>query len=66
MKLKQSHIDSNNADDPELRRLYETAFPIQEQIPYDDLIQLLDAMDIDHAVTNEDLNIVLLPFQSIP
>ena len=58
MKLKQSHIDSNNADDPELRRLYETAFPVQEQIPYDDLIQLLDAMDIDYTAYFDDETLV--------
>ena len=45
--LKTVQINSGNADDVELRRLYETAFPAQEQIPYDDLIHLLDAMDID-------------------
>ena len=54
MRLKQSHIVSNNADDPELRRLYETAFPVQKQIPYDDLIQLLDAMDIDYTAYYDD------------
>jgi hypothetical protein len=45
--LRTVKINSGNADNVELRRLYETAFPVQEQIPYDDLIHLLDAMDID-------------------
>ena len=41
-------INSTTAADEQLRRLYETAFPVEEQIPYDDLICLLDAMDIDY------------------
>ena len=51
MRLVQ--INSGNADDLELRRLYETAFPEQEQIPYDDLIHLLDVMDIDYTAYYE-------------
>ena len=42
-------INSGNADNEELRRLYETAFPEQEQIPYEDMIELLDKMDIDNT-----------------
>ena len=52
--LKLVEINSRNADDAELRRLYETAFPVQEQIPYDDLIHLLDAMDIDYTAYYDD------------
>ena len=52
--LRTRAIISSNADDVELRRLYETAFPVQEQIPYDDLIHLLDAMDIDYTVYYDD------------
>ena len=47
--LKTVVIDSQNANNEELRRLYETAFPVGEQIPYDELIYLLDAMDIDYT-----------------
>ena len=47
--LSTVHINSSNAKDEELRRLYETAFPQEEQIPYDDIIYLLDAMDLDYA-----------------
>ncbi len=47
--LKAVVIDSQNARNEELRRLYETAFPVGEQIPYDELIYLLDAMDIDYT-----------------
>ena len=51
--LRRVQINSGNADNEELRRLYETAFPAEEQIPYDDLIPLLDAMDIDYTAYYE-------------
>ncbi len=47
-------INSGNADNEELRRLYETAFPEQEQIPYEELIELLDKMDIDYTAYYDD------------
>ena len=47
--LTAIRINSGNADDDQLRRLYQTAFPVQEQIPYEDLIHLLDVMDIDYT-----------------
>lgn len=49
ISLTRVEIDSNNADNEELRRLYGTAFPVEEQIPYDDLIYLLDKLDIDYT-----------------
>ena len=47
-------INSVTADDEQLRRLYETAFPVEEQIPYDDIIHLLDVMDIDFTAYDDD------------
>lgn len=47
--LTTVNITSANADDPALRQLYGTAFPVEEQIPYDDLITLLDKLDIDYT-----------------
>lgn len=47
--LERIQINSKNAGHEELRQLYETAFPVEEQIPYDDLIYLLDAMSIDYT-----------------
>ncbi|MBQ6168014.1 MAG: GNAT family N-acetyltransferase [Muribaculaceae bacterium] len=47
--LRSIAINSENARDEALRHLYETAFPAEEQIPYEDLIVLLDAMDIDYT-----------------
>lgn len=52
--LRSVEIDSEKARDGELRRLYETAFPVEEQIPYDDLIHLLQVMDIDYTAYYED------------
>lgn len=46
-------INSSNAGERHLRRLYETAFPVEEQIPYDDIIYLLDVMDIDYTAYYE-------------
>lgn len=51
--LRTVEINSANADNAALRRLYETAFPEGEQIPYDDLIHLLDIMDIDYRAYYE-------------
>ena len=47
--MRTVQINSSNARDAALRQLYETAFPVQEQIPYDDLVVLLDKMDIDYT-----------------
>ena len=52
--LKTVQINSSNADDKELRELYGTAFPVEEQIPYDDLICLLDALSIDYTAYYDD------------
>lgn len=51
--LTAIEINSRNADNPTLRSLYESAFPEGEQIPYDDLIHLLDVMDIDYTAYYE-------------
>lgn len=42
-------INSKNADNQALRQLYGSAFPVEEQIPYNDLIYLLDKLDIDYT-----------------
>ncbi len=41
--MTTSKITSSNADNPALRRLYETAFPEGEQIRYDDIVAALRA-----------------------
>ncbi len=52
--LRAVQINSCNAGNLALRQLYETAFPVGEQIPYDDLIHLLDVMDIDYTAYYDD------------
>ena len=47
--LKTIEINSGNADNQALRQLYGSAFPVEEQIPYNDLIYLLDKLDIDYT-----------------
>ena len=56
--LTTVQINSDNAANQELKRLYETAFPVEEQIPYDDLVRLLDTMDIDYTAYYENSMLV--------
>ena len=49
----------NPADvNEEVRRLYETAFPKEEQIPWKDLMRLMKTMSLDFSVYYEDENLV--------
>lgn len=45
--MKAKRLTSANASDEEIRCLYESAFPEEEQIPYEDLLQLVDRMNLD-------------------
>ena len=45
--MKETKITSASADDEELKRLYQTAFPENEQIPWDDLMRLVEEMYLD-------------------
>lgn len=47
--IREVRVDSDAALMPELRRLYETAFPVEEQIPYPDLVRLLPVMPIAYS-----------------
>lgn len=40
-------LTSETALDNQIRTLYETAFPVEEQIPYEDLMVLMDKMPLD-------------------
>lgn len=37
-------LDSITALDVQVRRLYEMAFPVEEQIPYEDLMVLMECL----------------------
>ena len=41
------------ATDPELRRLYESAFPREERIPWEDLLRLVEKMPLEFAEYRE-------------
>lgn len=45
--MRTEKITAENADNAEVRALYESAFPKEERIPYDDLKRLLGVMPID-------------------
>lgn len=45
--MKAKRLTSISACKEEIRCLYESAFPEKEQIPYEDLLQLVDRMNLD-------------------
>ena len=52
-------VQLNPADaNEDVRRLYETAFPKEEQIPWKDLMCLMKTMSLDFIVYYEDENLV--------
>lgn len=55
MQTIQLNLDEENA---QVRRLYETAFPQEEQIPWADLMRLMKTMSLDFTVYYEDGNLV--------
>ncbi len=52
MKTKQ--ITKSNANDEQIKLLYQTAFPENEQIPWEDLVRLIDQMQLDFTAYYED------------
>ena len=44
---------SSSKNDGQLRLLYETAFPKEEQIPWDDLVRLIGEMNLDFTAYYE-------------
>ena len=53
IKMKTKKLTSTTALDKPIRELYETAFPVEEQIPYGDLMELMDKMPIDFTAYYE-------------
>jgi GNAT superfamily N-acetyltransferase len=51
--LIQKQITKENANDELLKQLYETAFPKDEQIPWDDLVRLIGEMHLDFTAYYE-------------
>ena len=52
MKTKQ--ITKSNANDEQIKLLYQTAFPENEQIPWEDLCRIIDQMQFDFTAYYED------------
>jgi GNAT superfamily N-acetyltransferase len=55
MQTIQLNLDEENA---QVRALYETAFPKEEQIPWADLMRLMKTMSLDFTIYYEDGNLV--------
>ena len=52
--MVERKITSTDADRIEVRQLYQTAFPVEEQIPWDDLLWLVGRMDLDFTAYYSD------------
>ena len=55
--LTERKITAANADE-QIKQLYQTAFPEDEQIPWDDLIRLIDQMNLDFTSYYEALSYI--------
>ena len=51
--MTERQITPSLADDAQVRSLYETAFPVEEQIPYEDLKRLMAEMPLDFTAYYE-------------
>ena len=56
--FKTRQITSNEVDNVELRRLYQTAFPEDEQIPWVDLMRLVEEMHLDFTAYYDDNTLI--------
>ena len=52
--MESKKLTSVTALDGIIRKLYETAFPVEEQIPYEDLMILMDKMPLDFTAYYDD------------
>lgn len=53
MNLTTRQITSLHVGDEQIRSLYQTAFPEEEQIPWEDLMRLVDTMSLDFTAYYE-------------
>ena len=51
--FKTVQINSSNANDEALKELYESSFPKEERIPYEEVVKYLDIMNIDFTAYYE-------------
>lgn len=52
--MDERSITAADVRDDALRTLYQSAFPVEEQIPWDDLMRLVEAMPLDFMAFYED------------
>jgi GNAT superfamily N-acetyltransferase len=55
--MTQKQITAANADE-QIKQLYQTAFPEEEQIPWDDLVRLIGEMNLDFTAYYEGDNFI--------
>ena len=51
--ITKKQISANSAIDEQIKQLYQTAFPENEQIPWDDLVRLIGEMHLDFTAYYE-------------
>lgn len=56
--MEELQITSKNSEDKELKSLYQTAFPENEQIPWSDLMRLIGQMHLDFTAYYEDESLI--------
>ena len=56
--MKEVQITAAYSHDEQLKNLYETAFPENEQIPWADLMRLIDQMSLDSSFACAQLAVV--------
>ena len=52
--LTMNQITALDANDEQIKQLYQTAFPENEQIPWDDLVRLIGEMNLDFTAYYEE------------
>ena len=52
--LTMNQITASDANDEQIKQLYQTAFPENEQIPWDDLVRLIGEMNLDFTAYYEE------------
>ena len=62
--FKTIQINSTNANNDELRKLYESSFPEEERVSYDEIINALGLMDIDFTAYYDEAKLLALSIVS--
>ena len=56
-RMTTKQITPSNAD-KQIKHLYQSAFPVEEQIPWDDLMRLVEQMHLDFTAYYEEENLL--------